>query len=97
MAIFMLSRRTTLVLQGLLGTSHHRNLPGESSPNVYGMAFTVIHAGLTAAVATCVATAALHDQPFRAMHGIAVISALHVISCMHELLCERHSCKRKPL
>lgn len=87
---------STFVMQGLLGSPHHNAPPEGGLPGVYGMVSPALYAGLTAVNATYVAVAALHDQPFRALHGIAFVSALHIIAWMQDWLYTQHSCKRKP-
>lgn len=54
-----------------------------------------VHAALLCLTAMYVAGSALHDQPFRAMHGIVIAStvdAMLLIWAYHKTLC-----KRKPL
>ena len=61
-----------------------------------------VHAHIVQAAVLCLAAvysagAALHDQPFRAMHSIAVASTLDALLLMWAYYCHRMSCKRKPL
>ena len=57
----------------------------------------LVQAAVLCLAAVYSAGAALHDQPFRAMHSIAVASTLDALLLMSAYYCHRLSCKRKPL
>lgn len=64
-------------------------------PSLWHLQCHTIHAALLCLAAVYVAGSALHDQPFRALHGIVVASTVDaalLTRAYHTTLC-----KRKPL
>lgn len=56
-----------------------------------------VQAALLCLVAVYVAGAALHDQPFRALHGVATASTLDATLLIWAYYSPIALCKRKPL
>ena len=83
--------------QALPGRSLTGSPQGHDQSDALDMTCCIVHAALVAITATYTAVAALHDQPFRALHSIAFVCALDMACWAHSRLCEQNSCKRKPL
>ena len=85
----------------LQGTSGALNIMGsghkiEEPDQAHGPG-CAMHAVLLLVCASCVAVAALHDQPFRATHGVALTCAVDIACWYRCQILEQNSSKRKPL
>lgn len=68
----------------------------DNSTQRFRILWHTIHFIALCLTALYVGVAALHDQPFRALHGLAVAGAVDIVSLVWIEYDHNTACKRKP-